>query len=242
MLARAKTESNERTTTQYHFYQTIQAHAASYVCRVHVAAAWVSSLERTKYTYRFKRRPMRKVVFAINITADGYCSHMDGVPDDAVLSNFTKRLSEMSLIIFGRTTYQLMVPYWPDIAKNPSESEADKAFARAFEALDKVVFSTTLQRIEGDKTRLVRAGVAEEVLALKQQPGKVIGIGSLSIASQLSARGMIDEYSFFVHPVLAGKGPRLFDTVKPPDRLHLDFLGSESFPSGVVALNYRKHT
>ena len=185
---------------------------------------------------------MRKVVFAINITADGYCSHTDGVPDDAVLSNFTKRLREMSLIIFGRTTYQLMVPYWPDIAKNPLESEADKAFASAFEALDKVVFSTTLQRVEDDKTKLVRTGVVEEVLALKQQPGKAIGVGSLSIASQLSANGMIDGYSFFVHPVLAGKGPRLFDTVKPPDSLRLDFLGSESFPSGVVALNYRKHT
>jgi len=184
---------------------------------------------------------MGKVVFAINMTADGYCSHTDMAPDDAVLWYFTRHLRDMSLIIFGRTTYQLMVPYWPDIAKNPSESEADKAFARAFEALDKVVFSTTLKHVEGNNTRIVRANVAEEVLALKQQPGKDISVGSLSIASQLSARGMIDEYSFVVHSVLAGKGPRLFDTVKQPDRLGLDFLGSENFPHGVVALHYKKH-
>ena len=185
---------------------------------------------------------MRKVVFAINSTADGCCSHTEGVPDDAVLWYFTKRLRDASLLLFGRTTYQLMVPYWPDIAKSPSGSEADKAFARAFEALDKVVFSTTLKHVEGNNTRIVRANVAEEVLALKKQPGKDIYVGSLSIASQLAERGLIDEYQFVVHPVVAGKGPRLFETVKLQDKLRLDFIGSETFQSGVVALQYRKHT
>ncbi|MDE3056961.1 MAG: dihydrofolate reductase family protein [Bacteroidota bacterium] len=185
---------------------------------------------------------MRKVVFAINCTADGYCGHTDMNPDDEVGEYFTSLLREMSLIIFGRTTYQLMVPYWPDIARNPSESEEDRAFARVFDSLDKVVFSTTLQQVEGNKTRLVRGNVAEEVLALKQQPGKDISIGSLSIASQLSDRGLIDEYRFVVYPVLAGKGPRLFETVKLQERLRLDFVGSKTFQSGVVALQYRKHT
>ncbi len=87
----------------------------------------------------------------------------------------------------------------------------------------------------------MRANVAEEVVALTQQPGKDICVGSLSIASQLSARGLIDEYRFVVHPVVAGKGPRLFETVKPQDRLRLDFIGSETFRSGVVALHYRKN-
>ena len=185
---------------------------------------------------------MRKVFFAINITADGCCSHTAMVPDDAVLWHFTKRLRDASLLLFGRTTYQIMVPYWPDIAKNPSESEADRAFARTFEALDKVVVSTTLNHVEGNNTRIVRANVAEEVLTLKQQPGKDISVGGLSIASQLSERGLIDEYEFVVHPVIAGRGPRLFETVKLQDSLRLDLIGSETFESGVVALKYRKHT
>jgi dihydrofolate reductase len=88
----------------------------------------------------------------------------------------------------------------------------------------------------------VRANVAEEVLTLKQQPGKDISVGSLSIASQLSDLGLIDEYHFLVHPVVAGKGPRLFDTVKPQERLQLDFIGLKTFQSGVVALHYKKHT
>ncbi len=185
---------------------------------------------------------MRKIVFAINITIDGYCSHMDMFPDDAVLFYFTRLLRDMSLIMFGRTTYQLMVPYWPDIAKNPSESEADKAYARVFDSLDKVVFSTTLKNVEGNSTRIVRANIMEEVLALRQQPGKDIIIGGLSIASQLSERDLIDEYHFVVHPVVTGKGPRLFDSVKLQQKIQLDFVGSKIFQCGVVALHYRKHS
>jgi len=185
---------------------------------------------------------MRKVVFAINTTADGCCSHTDMIADEELHKYFTMLLRNASLLLYGRTTYQLMVPYWPDVAKNQSETEATNEFARVFDSLETVVFSTTLKHVEGNNTRLVRANVAEEVLALKQQPGKDIAVGSLSIASQLSARGLIDEYYFVVHPVIAGKGPRLFETVKPQERLLLDFVGSETFRSGVVALHYRKHT
>ena len=185
---------------------------------------------------------MRKVVFAINITTDGYCSHTDGIADEELHKYFTRLLRNASLILFGRTTYELMVPYWPDVAKNQSETEAVNEFARVFDSLDMVVFSTTLKHVEGNKTRIVRSNVAEELLALKQQPGKDIAIGSLSIASQLSERGLIDEYQFAVHPVVAGKGPRLFETVKLQDRLQLDFIGLKTFQSGVIALQYRKHT
>jgi len=185
---------------------------------------------------------MRRVVFAINITADGYCSHTDGIADDELLEYFTGVLRNASLLLYGRITYQLMVPYWPDVAKRQSEAEASNEFARVFDSLDKIVFSTTLKHVEGNNTRIVRANLTEEILALKQQPGKDIAVGSLSIASQLSDRGLIDEYYFVVHPVVAGKGPRLFDTVRPQDSLQLDFIGSETFQSGVVALHYRKHT
>jgi dihydrofolate reductase len=135
-----------------------------------------------------------------------------------------------------------MVPYWPDVAKNQSESGATYEFARVFDSLDKVVFSTTLSHVEGNNTRIVSRNVAEEVLRLRQQSGKDIFVDSLSIASQLSERGLIDEYHFVVHPVVAGKGPRLFDTVKPQERLLLDFIGLKTLQSGIVALHYKKHT
>jgi dihydrofolate reductase len=184
---------------------------------------------------------MRKVVFGINITTDGFCSHTDGIADDELHEYFARLLSSESLLLYGRVTYQLMVPYWPDVARNQTGSAAINDFARVFDSIDKVVFSTTLQHVDGDNTRIVRGSVAEEVIALKQQPGKDIGVGSLSIASQLSALGLIDEYRFVVQPVVAGKGPRLFENIKPQETQRLDFIGSETFRSGVVALHYRKH-
>ena len=184
---------------------------------------------------------MRKVVFGINTTADGFCGHTDMVPDEESGEYFTNLLRNASVILSGRITYQLMVPYWPDVARNQSETGATMEFARVYDSLEKVVFSTTLTHVEDKNTRLVRTNVAEEVLALKQQSGKDICVGSLSIASQLSDRGLIDEYHFVVHPVVAGKGPRLFDTVKQQDTLRLDLLDSKTFQSGVVALHYKKH-
>lgn len=185
---------------------------------------------------------MRKVVFAINTTADGFCSHTDMIADDEVHEYFTNLLRSAGLILYGRTTYQLMVPYWPEVARNQSGTEADNEFARTFDSVDKVVFSTTLKHVEGKNTRLARTNIVDEVRALKQQPGKNICAGSLSVASQLSDRGLIDEYSFVVHPVIAGKGPRLFETVKPKERLLLDFVGSKTFQSGAIALHYKKRT
>ncbi len=183
---------------------------------------------------------MRKVVFAINITADGYCSHTDGIADEELHDYFAGLLRNAGLLLFGRITYQLMVPYWPEIAKKQSETAAENEFARVFDSLDKVVFSTTLKHADGNNTRIVSANPAQEVLALKQQPGKDIFAGSLSIASQLSERGLIDEYHFVVHPVVAGKGPRLFETVKLKERLLLELVDMKTFMSGVVALHYKK--
>jgi dihydrofolate reductase len=183
---------------------------------------------------------MRKVVFAINITADGYCSHTDGIVDEELHRYFTGLLRNADTILFGRTTYELMVPYWPDVARNQSDDEATNEFARVFDSLDKIVFSTTLENVTDKSTRLLRANIAEEVLALKQESGKDICVGSLSLASQLSVPGLIDEYHFVVHPVVAGKGPRLFETVKSEQRLLLDLIGVKPFKSGAIALHYRK--
>jgi len=184
---------------------------------------------------------MRKVVYATNMTIDGYCNHTDMIADDELHDFFADLLRNAGILLFGRITYQLMVPYWPDVAENRSGTASINEFASAFDSLDKVVFSTTLSHVEGRNTRIVRANAAEEVLTLKKQPGKDISVGSLSIASQLSYRGLIDEYHFVIHPVVAGKGPRLFDTVKLHERFQLDFIDVKTLQSGAVALHYRKH-
>ncbi|HTX18399.1 MAG TPA: dihydrofolate reductase family protein [Bacteroidota bacterium] len=183
---------------------------------------------------------MRKVIFAFNLTADGYASHTDGIADAELHEYFTGILRNAGIILYGRTTYELMVPYWPDIARRQSESPTENEFAKVFDSLDMLVFSKTLKHVEGSNRRLARGNLAEEVMALRQQPGKEICIGSLSLASQLSERGLIDEYRFVIHPVIAGKGPRLFETVKLHESFRLDFLGSKTFHSGAIALHYRR--
>jgi len=180
---------------------------------------------------------MRKVTFAINITLDGYCGHESGIADDEVHEYFTGLLRDSDIHIFGRNTYHLMYPYWHDVAVNQSETEVINEFARTFDSIPKIVFSTTLKSVEWNNTTLLRSNLREEIMKLKGQPGKNISIGSLNIASQVAGWDLIDEYYLVFHPVIAGKGPRLFESV---ENLTLKLVRSKTFRSGVVALHYKK--
>jgi dihydrofolate reductase len=179
----------------------------------------------------------RKVVFAINITLDGYCGHESGIADDELHEYFTGLLRDSDVHIFGRDTYHLMYPFWHDVAVNQSETKVINEFAQVFDAIPKIVFSTTMKSVEWNNTTLLHSNLREEIIKLKGQPGKDIAIGSLKIASQVAGWDLIDEYHLVFHPVIAGKGPRLFDSVE--NRL-LKLVGSKTFGSGVVALQYRK--
>jgi dihydrofolate reductase len=187
-----------------------------------------------------ERIAVRKTVFAINITADGYCDHMDGIADDELHEYFTGVLRNADTGVFGRKTYELMVPFWPDVAGDQSMSPASNEFARVFNSLDWIVFSKTLNRVEDGNTRLSRVSPEEEVRTLRQRPGKDILIGGLSIASQLSRSGLIDEYHFVVQPFVAGKGPRLFESTGLNDKISLQLAGSTTLHSGVIALHYKR--
>jgi len=179
---------------------------------------------------------MRNVVFAINITVDGCCGHESGVVDDELHKYFTDLLRDSDIEIFGRNTYHLMYPYWHDVAMKQSESQAINEFARVFDSMPKIVFSTTLKSVEWNNTTLLRSNLHEEIVKLKQQPGKNISVGGLNIASQLAQAGLIDEYRFLIHPMIVGKGPRLFESGK---NLTLELIGSKTFRSGVVELRYK---
>ena len=179
---------------------------------------------------------MRNVVFAINITVDGCCGHESVVADDELHEYFTGLLQDSDIEIFGRNTYHLMYPYWHDVAINQSESKATNEFARTFDSIPKIVFSTTLKSVEWNNTTLLRSNLQEEIVKLKQQPGKNISVGGLNIASQLAQSGLIDEYRFLIQPIVAGKGPRLFESGK---NFTLELIGSKTFRSGVVELHYK---
>jgi len=183
---------------------------------------------------------MRNIIFAINITLDGCVDHTKQVADDETHEYFTDLLREVDLLVFGRITYQLMVPFWPEVAKTQSMTKASNEFAKAFDSIDKIVFSRSLESVEDKNTRIVRTNLQDEILKLKQEEGKSILVGGVSISSQLIEHGLVDEYRFVVGPIVVGEGRRLWEDVSLPERLQLRLVESKIFKSGCVALRYLK--
>jgi dihydrofolate reductase len=182
---------------------------------------------------------MRNLVYAIHLSIDGCCDHRKMNGDEEIHEYFTHLLRDADLLVYGRITYQLMVPYWPDVAKNPTKVKATDDFARTFDSIKRVVFSRSLDSADGN-TRIVRTGLREEILRLKQEEGKNILLGGVALPSQLIEFGLIDEYYFVVQPLVVGEGRRLFDRVTLPERLKLKLVDSKILKSGVVALHYLK--
>jgi len=180
---------------------------------------------------------MRKVIFAINMSLDGCVDHTKFFPDEETFAYFTQLTRDAGTFLYGRKTYELMVPYWPDAAKEDPSDE----FAQAFNAVEKiVVFSKSLGSVEDEKTTIIRTGLGDEVLKLKQQQGKDILTGGVNLASQLAELGLIDEYHIVVYPIVAGEGVRLFEGISLQEKLQLKLAESTIFKSGAVALRYLK--
>jgi dihydrofolate reductase len=185
---------------------------------------------------------MRNVIYAINLTLDGCCDHTKFNPDDETLEYFTNLTRDADTFLYGRKTYQLMVPYWPDVAKRHSgQTKADYEFAQAFDAINKIiVFSQSLDSPEGKRTRIVRTSLHDETLKLKQEQGDNILTGGVSIPAQLVELGLIDEYHFVVHPIVSGEGRRLFEGISLRESLKVKLVESKNFKSGCIALRYLK--
>jgi dihydrofolate reductase len=182
---------------------------------------------------------VRKVIYAINITLDGCCDHTKMIADEEIHKYFTHLMRDVDLLAFGRKTYELMVPFWPDVSKHHSTSKAMNEFADSFDSINKIVFSQSLDSAEGN-TRIVRAKLRDEILKLKQEQGKNILIGGVTIPSQLIELGLVDEYHFVVQPIVAGEGRRLLEGISLQERFQLKLVESKTFKSGCVALRYLK--
>jgi len=183
---------------------------------------------------------MRNLIYAINITLDGCCDHTKQVADDETHEYFTHLMRDVDVLVFGRKTYELMVPFWPEVAKSQSMTKASNEFARTFDSIPKIVFSRTLDAVEDRNTRIVRTDLHDEILKLKQEQGKDILVGGVDIPSQLIELGLVDEYRFVVGPIVVGEGRRLLEDVSLPERLQLRLVESKIFKSGCIALRYLK--
>jgi dihydrofolate reductase len=183
---------------------------------------------------------MRKLIYSMTVSLDGYIAGADGaidwsVPDEELFGFHTQHVQEIGAHLCGRRLYETMV-YWETAEESPLAADQVE-FARIWKALPKVVFSTTLQSVVGN-TRLASGGVGEEVARLKEQLGKDIAVGGAGLARACMELELIDEWRLFVSPVLLGGGTPYF----PPldERVNLELVETRTFGSRVVYLRYRR--
>jgi len=183
---------------------------------------------------------MRKLIYSMTVSLDGYIAAPDGAidwsaPDEELFRFHHQQVQEIGVHLCGRRLYETMV-YWETAADERPLAAEQAEFAQTWKALPKVVFSTTLQSVVGN-TRLARNGVGEEVARLKEQPGKDIAVGGAGLAATCMKLGFIDEYRLFVSPVLLGGGTPYFPAQE--DRMNLELVETQTFGSRVVYLRYR---
>jgi len=178
---------------------------------------------------------MRKVIAAINVTLDGFCDHTAGIPDKELHQHYADLLDNGDVVLYGRTTYQLM-QFWQTLIKKPSGEKSMDDFAIAIDKIPKIVFSHTLKETEWDSAKLADQTLEDTVKKLKQLPGRDILVGSRSLIMQLMELNLIDEYQLCFHPVVAGSGLPLFENIN--ERTILKLIKTKIFIGGAIILYY----
>ncbi len=178
---------------------------------------------------------MRKVIAVTNITIDGVYDHTEGLADGEIHQHYADLLGNAGVILYGRTTYQLM-QYWQTVLTNPSGAKTADNFAIAIDKIQKIVFSHTLKNTDWESAKLATKSLDDLVRELKRQPGKDIYVGSRSLIMQLMNLNLIDEYQLCIQPVVAGKGSLLFDNVN--ERSILKLTKTKIFTNGAIILYY----
>jgi dihydrofolate reductase len=182
---------------------------------------------------------MRKLIYLMNVSLDGFIEgpnrELDWTHvDEESMSLFNDQQRGMDTLLYGRRLYEVMT-YWETAEADPSISEVEREFARIWKNSTKLVFSKTLEQVQGN-ARLVRGDIAGEIAKLKQQPGKDLEIGGPNLASTVMQLGLIDEFRLVDHPVVLGSGTRFFPALA--DKIDLRLVETRVFGSGVVYLRY----
>ena len=180
-------------------------------------------------------QPLR---YSINVTLDGCCDHRVMIPDEELHRRAAESIARADALIFGRVTYQMMESAWRPSATGAWPDWMEDwmvPFARTIDAAKKYVVSSTLTQVDWN-AELVRGDLGNFVQQLKQQPGKGLATGGVTLPFALAELGLIDEYEFVVHPRLVGHGPTLFAGLSK--HIDLKLVSRLEYGSGAVALRY----
>lgn len=178
---------------------------------------------------------MKKVIAAFNMTLDGVCDHTTGIADEGLHQHYSDLVAHAGVILYGRTTYELM-QFWQTLLQNPSGKKSMDDFAISINKIPKLVFSNTLKETGWNSAELAKRPLGEEILELKQQAKKDILVGSRSLIIQLLNSNLIDEFQICIHPIIEGKGLRLFDQIK--ERIMLKLIKTKLLNSGATVFYY----
>lgn len=185
---------------------------------------------------------MRPLRYSINVTLDGCCDHQAILTDEELQElhrHHTQNLAQADALVYGRVTYEMMEAAWRPFAETGVRADWMEPwmepFARTINAAKKYVVSSTLERVDWN-AELLRGDLENAIRQLKQEPGKGLLVGGVTLPLALAELDLIDEYEFVVQPRLAGHGPTLFAGLsKPIDLRPVDRLKLES---GVVVMRY----
>jgi len=178
---------------------------------------------------------MRKVIASFNMTLDGFCDHTTGIPDEGLHQHYSDLIGNAGVMLYGRITFELM-RYWQTVLLNPTGIKSMDDFAISIDKIPKLIFSGTLNDTNWDSAKLSDRPLNENILELKEQSGKDILVGSRSLIIQLLNSNLIDELQICVHPIIEGKGLKLFDQIT--DRIMLKLNKTKTLSSGATILYY----
>jgi dihydrofolate reductase len=178
---------------------------------------------------------MRPLRYSINVTLDGCCDHRVGIADEDVHRHAVENLERADALLFGRVIYEMMEAAWRVPAATGERPDWMEPFARTIDAAKKYVVSSTLDRVDWN-AELVRGDLKQAVQRLKQESGKGLLTGGLTLPFSLAEMGLIDEYEFVVHPRIAGHGPTLFAGLSK--LIDLKLVSRQEFGSGAVVMRY----
>lgn len=185
---------------------------------------------------------MRKVIFLIHVSLDGFVAGPNGEMDWMVYNDEVEQYSHdlhatTDAAIYGRVTYEMMNGYWPTVLSNPDSAEGDRAHARWYENATKIVISKTWKADPAKKEIVLGENIEDEITRIKAQSGKNLWLlGSPAAAQTLIRLNLIDEYRLNVNPVILGSGKPLF--AHDESKLNLKLIEAKTFKGGVVALRY----
>jgi dihydrofolate reductase len=182
---------------------------------------------------------MRPLRYSINVTLDGCCDHRGIVPSEDMHRHAVENIQQADALLFGRVTYEMMEAGFRTPVPAGTRPDWMEPFARSINAAKKYVVSSTLDRVDWN-AELVREDLATAVERLKREPGKGLFTGGVKLPQALAELGLIDEYEFVVHPMLAGHGPTLFAGLSKSVELKL--VSRMEFSSGAVVLRYVPNT